>query len=584
MATVLMLNGTQVFPDGKQQIKLIRENPYFTQSESYTLDVTLPMDILENRQFFGNLQRIEQSKQTSIMTCRLTVDNKPLLQGSAKVTQITDKDVKVQLIGGISEIKFLSNENKTYIDEMELGGEIATYVPNTPGPGQSGRGGTLVYNDVGIDYLMMNVYNETAEHTSRTPNPNLHGIFEKVIEESGYSIESNERNVEPWNCIYIASAKRTLFLSHVLPHWTVKEFVEEYCRFFNCSLVIDQLGRKVRVVANENFFGTARHIGIEPVDEYTVETNEDSQADSLGNSNLSFDLSGSDDHDYDIIPDNVRDSAPTTEYTSRNEALAAYNEMNEDERLRQIYKTPVGRWAGWKHDYSDVQNPGETTLFTQIDVFGPLIRDADSDSEISLKICPVAISETTDQFTGRGAEWTVRMLTLENPTGDENDLRGQIEEEEDGTIQEYIEGEVEIEKSGKEDRIQVFFWDDIEQDSICVSSTNPRQGNRVGDISKRLMPFTDFLYKKNHSGASHRLWSLSLNPTEAEHYLGELHHTTYTFNTKAKYCVKFLADEMPDPTQVFIIRNKRFGCEKIETQIDDRGLLPLMTGYFYEML
>ena len=43
MATVLYLNNTQVYPDSSQSIKLIRENPYFTESESYTLEVNLPM-------------------------------------------------------------------------------------------------------------------------------------------------------------------------------------------------------------------------------------------------------------------------------------------------------------------------------------------------------------------------------------------------------------------------------------------------------------------------------------------------------------------------------------------------------------
>ena len=152
-----------------------------------------------------------------------------------------------------------------------------------------------------------------------------------------------------------------------------------------------------------------------------------------------------------------------------------------------------------------------------------------------------------------------------------------VEASDDTTIQDLVEGEADIEKKEKEDRMQVFFVDDIEMASKSYGGWDKDQ------TINALMPFTDFLYKSMYSN-SHRQWSLSLNPTEADHYLGELHNNSFNFNLKAKYCVKFLADEMPDPTQVFIIRNKRFGCEKIEVQIDDRGLLQLMTGYFYEML
>ena len=62
MATVLFLDGIQVYPSSGQNIKLTRENPYFTQSDSYTLDVTIPLDILENMRFFGNINRVEKKK------------------------------------------------------------------------------------------------------------------------------------------------------------------------------------------------------------------------------------------------------------------------------------------------------------------------------------------------------------------------------------------------------------------------------------------------------------------------------------------------------------------------------------------
>lgn len=588
MATLLYLNNTQVYPDGKQQIKIVRENPYFTQSESYTLDVTLPMDILENRDFFQNIQRIERSKNTSAMSCRLVVNNKPLLQGSAKVTQVTEKEVKVQLIGGLSEVKFLSNENQTYIDEMEgpftymQGVCMPAYDETYEDQVNKWEGGTQPFIVALNDYL-----HEAVQ-------PNLVGLMKEVLAQQGFTITENCTDRAPWNCLYIASAKRASHIVHALPHWTVREFVTEYCNFFNCSFITDQVARTVRIVSNGDFFGSARYTGIVPVDEYTVEMSDEESGHSIGSDNIRYDMSGSPEHDYDIIPDNVRDSAPVKEYPSLNEARTAYGRMSDDERKRYIFKTPIGLFVGWEHSMKEETGADETiSEFLQIDVFGPLIRDNESENETLLKICPVAISSTileyhsVNEYFGGGSyppgkhPW--RYISLENPTGNEYNRWGDnvddptVPTAETSTIQDYIEGEVSIEKSEKEDRMQVFFVDDVIMSSVSY------EGWDNGQSIDALMPFTDFLYKRMYS-ASHRQWSLSLNPTAAEHYLGQLHQNAYTFDMKAKYCVKFLADEMPDPTQVFIIRNKRFACEKVEALIDEQGLQQLVTGYFYEML
>ena len=84
----LYLNGKRVFTDTSQEIKLTKENPFFTQSGSYTLDVILPMSILENRQFLSNIQLLQTSKKTRKMEASLIVDNNLLLRGSAVVNTI----------------------------------------------------------------------------------------------------------------------------------------------------------------------------------------------------------------------------------------------------------------------------------------------------------------------------------------------------------------------------------------------------------------------------------------------------------------------------------------------------------------
>lgn len=111
----LYLNNQRVFTDTSETVKLTKENPYFTQSGSYTLDVSIPMDILENRQFFKNIQSLQVTKKTDKMDATLIVDNHLLLSGSAVVNSISDTTVKVQLLGGNSDVNFIANNGDIYI-------------------------------------------------------------------------------------------------------------------------------------------------------------------------------------------------------------------------------------------------------------------------------------------------------------------------------------------------------------------------------------------------------------------------------------------------------------------------------------
>ena len=592
MATILFLNDTQVYPDGQQSIKLTKENPYFTQSDSYTLDVTLPMGIKENRTFFRNINRIERSKDVERMKCRLIVDNRLLLDGSAKVTQVSEQEVKVQLLGGNSEINFLSDDEKNYIDNLDLG--VITFERN------SSMAGDVTYSiSKNIRYRQSDIFDETAETRKTCWQFGLVDITKEIFRVFGFEIAECTIDKKPWNEIYVASAKSTNNVSHVLPHWSLRTFVDELCKFFNVSVVIDQENKTVRIKDNPTFFSSRESIEIVPIDEYSVELNEDSDAHALAADNLRFDISGSEHHDYDMIPDNVRENAITDTFASRAAAYAAWSAASDDDKKGRIYACPEGKFTGWLHDYSDIGGEEEKLVFTQIDVFAPLVRNPDSDNETELKICPVAFGEIEYEYnysfggynghqgTSYTNSWKEHIPSMKNPTG--NDIATSrfggsrsssgSSSEYEATIQEYIEGESSIEKEEKEDRLQVMFMDDVKQP--CYYHNGARNADEELSVNAG---FTDYQYKKAHkTGTQHSLWSLSLNKCEATYYLGQLHENGFTFNLDAKYCIKFLSKEMPDQTKVFIIRNKRYGCEKIEAQIDSQGMQQLMTGYFYEM-
>lgn len=106
-------------------IKLTRENPAITQSGDYTLDVTLPLSgCKENLDIFGPANyRAASPKSFAGKRYDFYLNAGEIqLSGTAIVTQISEEELKLQLLAGNSELNFDNREGgDKYIDELDLG-------------------------------------------------------------------------------------------------------------------------------------------------------------------------------------------------------------------------------------------------------------------------------------------------------------------------------------------------------------------------------------------------------------------------------------------------------------------------------
>lgn len=571
---------TRVFTSEGQSFRLTRENSYFTHSESYTLDVSLPMDILDNRQLFANMQRMDVSKNAVKMPCRLNVGNTPVLHGTAQVIQVTQDTVKIQLLGGDSEIKFLSSENEDYLDEMDFGKVVSRIV----GYGTGGGAIREYTTTSGLRLEVTPVFNETLERWANTTQPCLVDVAVKTIEHYGFTVTENWLDAEPWNRIFVAAPFPTKEVRRTLPHWTAYNFISEFCKFFNVRVETDQVHKTARIVSNTAMPGRGRTY-IEPVDEYTAELSQD-EAHSMANDNLSFNLSDSSEHDYDCISEEVREILSQNEYDSRESAYSAWSEMAESVRKRYVFACPDGKFASWMHDYSDTGATDPVEEFTKIDMFAPLVRDEKA-AVTELKIVPVAMG----YFYTSGNEiedWLI-MPAVQSDIRGENLVFGTAyggilpEGTPEHTVQEYIEGAETKQEKSEDSCLEVMFVDT--NDHKYLRQYNPqRPESEQWTYGEGRVGFTDADYKQPHWGTGHKSWSLALNPSGNSHYLGQLHGNSYSFNMNAKHTFRFVSDSMPDPSGVFVIRGKQYGCEKIEANVKPDGFDRLMTGYFYEIL
>lgn len=117
----IYLDGKLAIPKENQTIKFTAENCFFTKSTSYTYDVELPLSIEANRKIFGNIHRLDVSKEPRVMEAILNVDNVTILTGTAHITTVNETSVKVQLLGESASYNYGNKLGETYIDELDLG-------------------------------------------------------------------------------------------------------------------------------------------------------------------------------------------------------------------------------------------------------------------------------------------------------------------------------------------------------------------------------------------------------------------------------------------------------------------------------
>ena len=197
----LLLDNKQVIIKNGTSIKLTRENPFFTGSGDYTLDVTLPLaGCKQNLEVFGMLHFAPVSHKplaTKKFAFRLLTELVQL-EGQAVITNVTHEEVKIQLLSGNSALNLnaLGDKGEQYIDELDLG---------------NAYGELWDKNYTGSRYYTRQTAENTATWLSALPKSRRNALIHGTREETDcvcfpiYSLAdeafSNEHGVNYWGGI-----------------------------------------------------------------------------------------------------------------------------------------------------------------------------------------------------------------------------------------------------------------------------------------------------------------------------------------------------------------------------------------------
>lgn len=616
-----IINGHRAYPISTSSIKVTYANQYVTDDGEYTYDITFPMDILANREIFKNVSRFEVAKNIAKYDdCKLYVDSRIIMSGVGTILSVNQNEVKLQIVGGKSRIKFNEKMTKHYIDEMDLG--IADKPGYTVDKGWSqgfknlqkindiyrldddkskflgvegkwcfvpvrDETNDMIANFVGVDKTKQFIGYNAPFIMNLAVQPNLMHIFRKVVEYEGYTLKRNDFDCKPWNLLYIASAYKTRELRKALPHWSSYTFIEEFRKLFNATIVFDDILKTCSVI-NASELTTSDSIKIEPMDEYTTDYDEDGSISTSSTANLEYNLGGSANRgSYEVISKKVFENFE--------------NFHSEEISLDNQFVSTTLLWSEKKKRQTIIENFGDYYIYVEDEngkkswklagVWSPLIRDKSSEDYVDLNISPAAqVVEDINFKTGLLEDkYYEKRCLLSIPNDKEPDSK-ESDVDDDGfsytSVQDAIDDESTLDKSEDDQECMNIFF--ILPGRVQIGGPNQTSLSWVGNKSRWPQFLTDYRINADYrySGIAdifYDFYSLSLRKKReiGTTCLGSLHDNGLRIDNKNCMEIKFKSDEIPDPSKIYIIRNKKFVCAKIEMEVKDDAIEPIYTGYFY---
>ena len=315
------------------------------------------------------------------------------------------------------------------------------------------------------------------------------------------------------------------------------------------------------------FYGTYTYTHSR-VEDFNFEGRENEK--DLSTGNVGYNLPSHTDDGYLRIERDIIEAAYKQEYDSYDAMLTAYNGMGDGDKKSTIFI--VG-----KRYYINYNENDKNTL-REVNLYADLIRDPESsDVETSLGIVPAKIIQFNVGVYGSVADYDLSRpytsMVLNIPAVG---YQATVAKQERFNVQEAINGDVELkEKQEKNGHMEV---------AVNTGKFNRQNVTYSGQTHAYdyAYPFTDYQQKTEAQLTDFLPYSLSLNdvcPDSVGHRLS----TLSLFHSNIPYTIQFQANKLPDVNKVFLIGNKQYLCEKIETEIDVDGLSKVLKGTFYRI-
>lgn len=581
----------------------VSENRLFSGSDGYTLTITFPLrGCSENIAIFGHINRADVAAKKVIFDCEIR-DKGFYKFGSITITEISETEVKTQFLEGRSEQNFDKTFDKVFINELDLGAPPTTsktqitpanaWYPENSGckcvalPWVNDYSGNIQNKAEHIvdDAVQNKSHFEWSEDTTGLSwQPYLLYITKKICEAVGYAADfSKWEEVEEYRSLLICNTLPHAWympaFANALPHWTVEEYFEKLELFLGGEFDFDHRGKRISFAFTQATLASKKPICLEDVvEEHSTEVKvDDERCEYLESKNLVYK-----DCDHEMWKFYSCDwfikgwQNRVVKYNSMRELLAAnqsYRTWNgqhhRDNRIDKLLYAadcdayfvirPISRQqvVEWRGKVIYVYYLYKCRL-QPVNLFGGRIVSEDEDAEqVEIEFVPAWVDDTDNKY-GR-----VLFLSF---SGYDEDTNTTSEDDKDHPFQKThtvssLEAGEKEKKSEYYDCIYIGWYD----------GSNYYQGSHLPYPNVENIVIAD-----DWSNFSYAHFSLRINDRQVRR--GQIIHN---IEPKMKTTFKFIADNIPDVRSVFLIRGKRYICEKLTATFTENGMSQLIKGVFY---
>lgn len=603
------------------------ENEFFTKASEYSLDIELPlMGSPNNQKIFGNIHRVTTQKKNVNYEAVAYVNGRCVSHGYAIILGVTERTVKIQLVGNTSYINYLSAD--TYVDEMDLG------VARTP------TFDKFYYSDfTGTIHLLQADYHkgfgtvddtdmlffwafykdpEELPDTDHSPifvhgypncpfptlsstgspmfdifglcnyscQPYLIKVIERVVAAMGFKLRRNDISHSWLRNLYICNYKPTkasdwsfypetnsfpssvalqLPIAKALPHWTVATFIDEVEKLCACIFLFNTYNKTVDIIQLDKFYGDMAEVYDVP-DNCILDEYEFEFSDDESDKDLATgNVSFAKEYTDKFLKFSreVKDTIEThNHYVNYDELLAAYDSLSVANRKKVLF---IDDNTGREY-ICYVDEKGNDKML-EVNVWADLIREGGGSGDVELKIVPA----NTRMF---GIGWWFDTAFADPSTGLDLHIPFSVHSEsspEYTTAQDIIENSYSEQKDESNDCMEVMI------------STGERYGLATyqGTEFPYPAPFADFNMPGSGKGKFPEM-SLSLKDV-CEQSLGHMYRNIPSYRSDHKFIFKFLPKSIPDSRQPFRFRNQLYVCRKLNADFSNDTKDLIFEGEFYRL-
>jgi hypothetical protein len=569
--TELFIDNRPVALPDKFSWKITEENPFFTKSGKFTLDVELSLTNPQNAAIYKHLNRINNKIAVPLdRPARLVVDNDVILNGTEIISQITDRKVKIQLVSGESELNYFIGGDKK-INEMVLGNLYENNVSSFDIPVYSTN------KDECFNTPPIHVPEDSDIPSFLTPGyvmpqPCFYKVINLMLNALGYTVKENVLETGDFQYLYLLNGnQQDDDISKSLPDWTVDEFFSEIEKMFNIGFFVNKQDKTVSILFKKDFYQDAPKTFITQIQDPFTKNIDNEKREDYSIANIGYDLPSDEYFDFQNIDPLIYDNARKMEFLYFSDIVDYFNTINKADLKNRIFKATVSKTQ--YICYEEETETGAVYSLKKVNIFSPLFNNPNSSEiDIELKITPAPMRVIDLPVKRAFIYEPIYYLRTQMPAVE---TVGYVEEEA-LDIQAEIEGTSEKEKYSV-DSIQLYFYKGTktiyEKGALPNSSAN----------RKLLFPvaFVDCIWEFNSLAEIFIDNSASLRLNDDNRGLKSLYQSSINIDTTNEYTFYFIHKGTIDAKSIFVINNKEFVCKEINRQINVKGFDKIIEGTFY---